>query len=178
MRLQLAARGKNVFFVPKNLDIWWKSIFRCASISWFQVVSQWVSDVFRLAHLRVFQSYSWIIILKKYSELLIVEERKMANLVGRTNLTVILVSNCNFFGRRGRLIFIVLNIQILMIKSEWQGLAVTLPVEVWRLLFQAWRTHVGPPMESQVKSTATHRWAPFNVLCLSLFTGRKYFWLD
>ena len=32
-------------------------IFRCASISWFQVVSQWVSDVFRLAHLRVFQSY-------------------------------------------------------------------------------------------------------------------------
>ena len=32
--------------------------FRCASISWFQVVTQSVSDVFRLAHLRVFQSYS------------------------------------------------------------------------------------------------------------------------
>ena len=32
-------------------------IFRCASISWFQVVSNWVRDVFRLAHLRVFQRY-------------------------------------------------------------------------------------------------------------------------
>ena len=32
-------------------------LFRCASISWFQVVSQSVIDVFRLAHLRVFQSY-------------------------------------------------------------------------------------------------------------------------
>ena len=32
-------------------------IFRCASISWFQVVSQSVIDVFRLAHLRVFQSF-------------------------------------------------------------------------------------------------------------------------
>ena len=34
-----------------------KTFFRCASISWFQVVSQSVIDVFRLAHLRVFQSY-------------------------------------------------------------------------------------------------------------------------
>ena len=36
----------------------WLSLnfFRCASISWFQVVTQSVSDVFRLAHLRVFQS--------------------------------------------------------------------------------------------------------------------------
>ena len=33
------------------------TVFRCASISWFQIVSQWVTDVFRLAHLRVFQSY-------------------------------------------------------------------------------------------------------------------------
>ena len=33
------------------------TLFRCASISWFQVVREWVSDVFRLAHLRVFQSY-------------------------------------------------------------------------------------------------------------------------
>ena len=56
--------------------------------------------------------------MEKSSELLIVEERKMANLVGRTNLTVILVSKCNFFGRRGRLIFIELNDQNLMIKSE------------------------------------------------------------
>ena len=31
--------------------------FRCASISWFEVVTQSVSDVFRLAHLRVFQSF-------------------------------------------------------------------------------------------------------------------------
>ena len=30
--------------------------FRCASISWFQVVSEWVIDIFlQLAHLRVFQ---------------------------------------------------------------------------------------------------------------------------
>ena len=34
-----------------------RSIFRCASISWFQVVSQSVIDVLRLAHLQVFQSY-------------------------------------------------------------------------------------------------------------------------
>ena len=34
-------------------------LFRCASISWFQVVSQSVSHTFlQLAHLRVFQSYS------------------------------------------------------------------------------------------------------------------------
>ena len=32
-------------------------LFRCASISWFQVVSEWVSDLFQLAHLWVFQSY-------------------------------------------------------------------------------------------------------------------------
>ena len=32
-------------------------IFRCASISWFQVVSQSVIHAFRLAHLRGFQSY-------------------------------------------------------------------------------------------------------------------------
>ena len=31
--------------------------FRCASISWFQVVSKWVIYVLGLAHLRVFQSY-------------------------------------------------------------------------------------------------------------------------
>ena len=31
--------------------------FRCASIYWFQVVRKWVSDIFELAHLRVFQSY-------------------------------------------------------------------------------------------------------------------------
>ena len=31
--------------------------FRCASISWFQVVIQWVIHAFRLAYLRVFQSY-------------------------------------------------------------------------------------------------------------------------
>ena len=34
-----------------------KYIFRCASISWFQAVRKWVSDVFELAHLRAFQSY-------------------------------------------------------------------------------------------------------------------------
>ena len=32
-------------------------VFRCASISWFQVVSESVIHAFRLAHLRVFQSY-------------------------------------------------------------------------------------------------------------------------
>ena len=32
-------------------------LFRCASISWIQVVSKSVRDVFQLAHLRVFQSY-------------------------------------------------------------------------------------------------------------------------
>ena len=37
------------------------NIFRCASISWFQVVSESVIDVFRLAHLRVFQSYYFIV---------------------------------------------------------------------------------------------------------------------
>ena len=35
-------------------------LFRCASISWFQVVSESVIDVFRLAHLRVFQSYLFL----------------------------------------------------------------------------------------------------------------------
>ena len=39
---------------PKISD---KILFRCASISWFQVVRKSVSDVFRLAHLRVFQGY-------------------------------------------------------------------------------------------------------------------------
>ena len=36
---------------------YWLFLVRCASISWFQVVSQSVVDVFRLAHLRVFQRY-------------------------------------------------------------------------------------------------------------------------
>ena len=37
---------------------WLNNIFRCASISWFQVVTQWVSYFFlQLAHLRVFQIY-------------------------------------------------------------------------------------------------------------------------
>ena len=36
-------------------------IFRCASISWFQVVSRSVSDIFlQLAHLRVFQIFSLV----------------------------------------------------------------------------------------------------------------------
>ena len=34
-----------------------KALFRCASISWFQVVSKWVRDVFQLLHQRVLQSY-------------------------------------------------------------------------------------------------------------------------
>ena len=36
------------------------AIFRCASISWFQVVTKWVSHLFlQLAHLRVFQIF-WV----------------------------------------------------------------------------------------------------------------------
>ena len=37
------------------------SFFRCASISWFQVVSKWVIDLFQLARLRVFQSYFFVV---------------------------------------------------------------------------------------------------------------------
>ena len=34
----------------------WKVFFRCASISWFEIVSQWLIHLFlKLAHLRVFQ---------------------------------------------------------------------------------------------------------------------------
>ena len=42
-----------------KLFILWADLFRCASISWFQVVSKWVTCRFQLAHLRVFQSYSF-----------------------------------------------------------------------------------------------------------------------
>ena len=41
----------------RRAECWvWGLIFRCASIAWFQVVSQWVLYLFRIAHLRVFQS--------------------------------------------------------------------------------------------------------------------------
>ena len=36
---------------------WDGSVFRCTSISWFQVVTQWVILFLQLAHLRVFQIY-------------------------------------------------------------------------------------------------------------------------
>ena len=48
---------KHVFSrTPSERHFYW-ILFRCAGISWFQVVRKSVSDVFRLAHLRVFQSY-------------------------------------------------------------------------------------------------------------------------
>ena len=51
-----APRLRGLF--PYSITGWFldvlASLVRCASISWFQVVSQSVIDVFRLAHLRVF----------------------------------------------------------------------------------------------------------------------------
>ena len=63
----LVNRGVYVFQNVHNLNLFFRlymycmmystyGIFRCASISWFQVVSRSVSDIFlQLAHLRVFQ---------------------------------------------------------------------------------------------------------------------------
>ena len=45
----------------------WLRIFRCASISWFQVVRKSVIDIFlQLAHLRVFQSYLGVFLTLYY----------------------------------------------------------------------------------------------------------------
>ena len=54
-------------------------VFRCASISWIQVVSQSVRDVFQLAHLRVFQSYFYIV--QKAVELSIIDYLKICKTV-------------------------------------------------------------------------------------------------
>ena len=54
-------------------------IFRCASISWIQVVSQSVRDVFQLAHLWVFQSYFYIV--QKAVELSIIDYLKICKTV-------------------------------------------------------------------------------------------------
>ena len=45
------------WFSQKDKRMTLMFFFRCASIFWFQVVSQSVIHAFRLAHLRVFQSY-------------------------------------------------------------------------------------------------------------------------
>ena len=57
---RLCLGDEHVHWATSHSFCYRKVLFRCASISWFQVVSQWVSDVFRLAHLRVFQSYFYL----------------------------------------------------------------------------------------------------------------------
>ena len=60
-RPNIFAQGENKIYVS-FLDIFScgtfsKIIFRCASISWFEVVSQWFILFLQLAHLRVFQIF-------------------------------------------------------------------------------------------------------------------------